>query len=114
MEFAAPSAGLLDRHWRKGQPWHRARSTEYATPWAPDRRTNRLLPTLDQQVFDGWRRKPLATHRPSVPKAKRCITPVAASSADGTGMSAYGSRAVGETMTAIGVNLSGTYALLGR
>ena len=66
-------------------------------------------------MFDNWRLKAAYTHRSSDAEGKVYYAGGGFPNADGTGMLGYSSHFAGdETMTAVDVNLSGTYALLGR
>ncbi|WP_353231355.1 TonB-dependent siderophore receptor [Pseudomonas helleri] len=99
-----------------GEKANLGRSTNYATPWSSwPKKDKTAFATLDQQLFDNWRLKAAYTHRSSDSEGKVYYAGGGFPNADGTGMSAYSSHFAGdETMTAIDVNLSGTYALLGR
>ncbi|WP_282363874.1 TonB-dependent siderophore receptor [Pseudomonas sp. PS01297] len=99
-----------------GEKANLGRSTNYAAPWSSwPKKDKTAFATLDQQLFDNWRLKAAYTHRSSDSEGKVYYAGGGFPNADGTGMSAYSSHFAGdETMTAIDVNLSGTYALLGR
>lgn len=99
-----------------GEKANLGRSTNYAAPWSSwPKKDKTAFATLDQQLFDNWRLKAAYTHRSSDSEGKVYYAGGGFPNADGTGMSAYSSHFAGdETMSAIDVNLSGTYALLGR
>ena len=99
-----------------GEKANLGRSTNYAAPWSSwPKKDKTAFATLDQQLLDNWRLKAAYTHRSSDSEGKVYYAGGGFPNADGTGMSAYSSHFAGdETMTAIDVNLSGTYALLGR
>ena len=71
--------------------------------------------TLDQQLSNDWHLKAAYTHRTSDAEGKVYYAGGGFPNADGTGMSAYSSHFIGEEkMTAVDVNISGTYPLFGR
>lgn len=99
-----------------GDKAHLGRSTNWAAPWSSwPMKDKTAFATLDQQLFDNWRLKAAYTHRTSDSDGKVYYAGGGFPNADGTGMSAYSSHFAGdETMTALDVNVSGTYPLLGR
>ena len=71
--------------------------------------------TLDQQLGNDWHLKAAYTHRTSDAEGKVYYAGGGFPNPDGTGMSAYASHFIGEEqMSAVDVNISGTYPLFGR
>lgn len=92
------------------------RSTNLATSWSSwPMKDKTAFATLDQQLSNDWHLKAAYTHRTSDAEGKVYYAGGGFPNADGTGMSAYSSHFIGEEkMTAIDVNISGTYPLFGR
>lgn len=92
------------------------RSTNMATSWSSwPMKDKTMFATLDQRLFSDWRLKAAYTHRTSDAEGKVYFAGGGFPNADGTGLSAFNSHFTGdETMTAVDINLSGTYPLFGR
>ena len=92
------------------------RSTNLATSWSSwPMKDKTAFATLEQRLFNDWRLKAAYTHRTSDAEGKVYYAGGGFPNADGTGMSAFSSHFIGEEkMTAIDVNISGTYPLFGR
>ncbi len=92
------------------------RSTNWATPWSSwPMKDKTAFVTLDQQLVENWRLKAAYTHRTSDSDGTVYYAGGGFPNPDGSGMSAYSSHFTGdETMTAVDVNVSGTYPLFGR
>lgn len=92
------------------------RSTNLATSWSSwPMKDKTAFATLDQQLSNDWHLKAAYTHRTSDAEGKVYYAGGGFPNADGTGMSAYNSHFIGEEkMTAVDVNISGTYPLFGR
>ncbi|MFP3515352.1 TonB-dependent siderophore receptor [Pseudomonas sp. SIMBA_077] len=99
-----------------GEKANLGRSTNWATSWSSwPLKDKTAFATLDQQLVDDWRLKAAYTHRTSESDGKVYYAGGGYPNADGSGMSAFSSHFAGdETMTALDINVSGTYALLGR
>ena len=92
------------------------RSTNMATSWSSwPMKDKTAFATLDQRLFNDWRLKAAYTHRTSDAEGRVYFAGGGFPNADGTGLSAFSSHFTGEEkMTAVDVNLSGTYPLLGH
>lgn len=98
-----------------GEKAHLGRSTNWVAPWSSwPMKDKTAFATLDQQLFNDWRLKAAYTHRTSDAEGKVYYAGGGFPNADGTGMLAYSKHFAGdETMTAVDVNISGTYPLFG-
>lgn len=99
-----------------GEKAHLGRSTNWVAPWSSwPMKDKTAFATLDQQLFNDWHLKAAYTHRTSDADGKVYYAGGGFPNADGSGMLGYSSHFSGdETMTAVDVNLSGTYPLFGR
>ena len=99
-----------------GEKANFGRSTNLATSWSSwPMKDKTAFATLDQQLSNDWHLKAAYTHRTSDAEGKVYYAGGGFPNADGTGMSAYSSHFIGEEkMTAVDVNISGTYPLFGR
>ena len=92
------------------------RSTNWATPWSSwPMKDNTAFATLDQRLLNDWHLKAAYTHRTSDADGKVYYAGGGFPNADGTGMQANSKHFTGdENMSAIDINVSGTYPLFGQ
>ncbi|NNA17621.1 TonB-dependent siderophore receptor [Pseudomonas lundensis] len=92
------------------------RATNWVAPWSSwPKQDKTAFATLDQRLFSDWRLKAAYTHRISSTDGSVYYAGGGFPQADGTGMQAYTKHMTGdESMTAMDINISGTYPLFGR
>lgn len=99
-----------------GEKAHLGRSTNWVAPWSSwPMKDKTAFATLDQRLFYDWRLKAAYTYRTSDSDGSVYNASAGFPNADRSGMLANSKHMTGdEYMTAVDINVSGTYPLFGR